>query len=88
MILQEGMCTSIVDALRSELDLDGDGKAAARAERFARDLEDGRGLLALVFCALDERQNAADEIERDGMGVASLLCWNFGGFFFGVKRCA
>ena len=51
---------------RLEFDFDGDGKAAAVAEGFLGDFEDGRGLLALVFAAFDEGEDAADEGEVDG----------------------
>ena len=58
--------------LASDLDLDSDRETAAGTEGFARDLEDGRGLLALVFGTLDEREHAPDEIEGDGFPSRGL----------------
>ena len=50
----------------SDLDFDGDWEAAADAEGLLRDFEDGRGLLALVFAAFDEGEDATDKGEVDG----------------------
>jgi hypothetical protein len=49
-----------------DLNFDGDGEAAAVAEGLAGDFKDGSGLLALVFAAFDEGEDAADEGEVDG----------------------
>ena len=49
-----------------EFDFDGDGETATVAEGFLGDFEDGGGLLALVFAALDEGEDAADEGEVYG----------------------
>jgi len=50
---------------RLDFDFDGYGETAAGAEGLLRDLEDGRGLLAFVFTALDQREDTADEAEVD-----------------------
>ena len=46
---------------RLDFDFDGYGETAAGAEGLLRDFEDGRGLLTLVFAALDELKDAPDE---------------------------
>ena len=56
-----------------EFDFDGDGEAAAGAEGLLRDFEHGRGLLALVFAALDEGEDATDEGEIDGYSPPPLI---------------
>lgn len=53
-----------------DLDFDGYGETAAVAEGFLRDFEDGGGLLTLVFAALDEGEDAANELEVDGAAGA------------------
>src|SRR5271154_2903201 len=60
-------------ALSLDLNFDRNGKPAAHSKGFARDFEDGCGLLALVLAALDELEDGADQGDGDALVGGDLF---------------